>query len=671
VKLLYAANLLFMCGGFLALWTRRENFLAGLAGCLGVLSGCICLLVPVAGIFFGSAGPVSSKMLPFSFDLLSAIFLLPVVMVAIPAALFSPCYLKGHDTNGKGGVYWFFFNMTLASMTLVTLTPNPLFFLVAWEMMGLMSFALVAFEYKSAETMRAARTYLYACHAGAAFLILLIVLLDGDPLTGIMGLTVFFLGLAGFGLKIGLFPLHVWLPEAHPAAPAPVSALMSGAMLNLGFYGLMRLVIQPSGPLEVYGWCFLTLGAIGALGGILFAAGQDNLKRLLAYSSIENMGVIALGLGLGFLGGADDDVIIASLGFSGAILHLFNHAVLKGGLFLCAGSVYKAADTLRMDRLGGLLKRMPWTGTLFTLFSLSISALPPFNGFLGEFLIYLAAFTGIVTATGPMFAASLFCILVLALTGGIAAGVFVKAVSAVFLGEPRSPEAADAKSEKPGMVIPIGIFAILCLAIALWSPAICQNASPLIRYFTDLPPEDINSQLITISGYLNKIGILSCAALVLFGLAALFRAFLSRGREERTEGTWDCGYAAPDARMEYTGSAFVQPTVDFFSFLLHSVKRVRKPEKLFPEEASLEVETPDGAGRFLWDPLFRLTGKISDKVRILQSGYLHLYILVMIVALILMLVWGFAFHPETSVPGTSEDNGYLEVQTAQAGGDRS
>ncbi len=670
MKLLYAANILFMCGGLLALWMRRENLFAAAAGCLASLAGCVCLLIPVAGIFFGPAAPVSSKMLPFSFDLLSAIFLLPVVMVAIPAALHSLGYLKGHDSNGKGGVYWFFFNMTLASMTLVTLTPNPLFFLVAWEMMGLMSFALVAFEYKSAETMRAARTYLYACHAGAAFLILLIVLLDGEPLSGAMGLAVFFLGLAGFGLKIGLFPLHVWLPEAHPAAPAPVSALMSGAMLNLGFYGLMRLVIQPSGPLEVYAWSFLVLGAFGSVGGILFAAGQDNLKRLLAYSSIENMGVISLGLGLGFLGGAAGDVIIATLGFSGAILHLFNHAALKGGLFLCAGSVYKAADTLRMDQLGGLLKRMPWTGTLFTLFSLSISALPPFNGFLGEFLIYLAAFTGIATATGSMFAASLLCILVLALTGGLASGVFVKAVSAVFLGEPRSPEAADAKSEKPGMVLAIGIFAVLCLAIALWSPAVCRNASPLIHYFTELPPEDINSQLLTVSTYLHKLGIFSCLMLVLFGLAALLRAFLSRGREERTGRTWDCGYAAPGARMEYTGSAFIQPTVDFFSFLLHSVKRVRKPEKLFPEEASLEVETPDGAGRFLWDPLFRLAGKISDKVRILQSGYLHLYILVMIVALILMLVWGFAFHPETSAPGATEDTGYLEVQTAQAGGGR-
>lgn len=671
MKLLYAANILFMSGGLLALWTRRENFLSAILGCLGALAGCLCLLIPVAGIFFGPEIPASSKMLPISFDLLSALFLLPLLMVAIPAALYSPSYLRGHDSNGKGGVYWFFFNMTLASMTLVTLTPNPLFFLVAWEMMGLMSFALVAFEFKAAETMRAARIYLYACHAGGSFLILLIVLLDGNPLSGIMGLSVFFLGLAGFGLKVGFIPLHVWLQEAHPAAPAPVSALMSGAMLNLGFYGLMRFVIQPSGPLEVYGWSFLVLGTVASVGGILFAAAQDNLKRLLAYSSIENMGVISLGLGLGFLGGANDDVIIASLGFSGAILHLFNHAVLKAGLFLCAGSVYKATDTLRMDRLGGLLKRMPWTGTLFTLYSLSISALPPFNGFLGEFLIYLAAFTGIATAAGTMFGASLLCILALALTGGIAAGVFVKAISAVFLGEPRSPEAAEAKSERFGMVIPAGIFAFLCLAIALWSPTVCQNASPLIRYFTDLPPEDINSQLLTISIYLHRIGILSCVSLVLFGLAALFRAFLSRGREERTEGTWDCGYAAPDARMEYTGSAFVQPTVHFFSFLLHSVKKGSRPEKLFPEEASLEVETPDGASRFFWDPLFRLTGRVSDKIRILQSGYLHLYILVMIVALILMLVWGFGLPPRGASDGIPGDNGYLEVETTQDEGDRS
>ena len=215
--------------------------------------------------------------------------------------------------------------------------------------------------------------------------------------------------------------------------------------------------------------------------------------------------------------------------------------MLKGGLFLCAGSVFKATDTLNMDSMGGLMKRLPWTGAIFTFCSLSISALPPFNGFLGEFLIYLAAFTGIATATGSVFAASVLCILVLALTGGIAAGVFVKAVSAVFLGEPRSQNVADAKSEKPGMVLAIAIFPVFCLAISLWAPAICQNASPLIRYFTDLPPEDINSQLMTISTYLHKLGFFSCAALILFGFLALFRIFLPRGREEKIEGTWDCG----------------------------------------------------------------------------------------------------------------------------------
>ena len=354
-------------GGILALLCNRVPRIPALAGAAGCIFGALCGLGVVCGMFFQwipafscSIGGVACR-----FDLLSALFLLPVLIVGPLAALHSLGYMKGHN-HGKSGIYWFFFNMTQAAMILVTLMTSAVSFLTAWELMGLMSFALVAFEYKSRAAMRAAWIYLLACHAGAAFLIVMFILGSGN--SGLLHLEfiLFLLGIAGFGLKAG-FPLfHVWLPEAHPAAPAPVSAVMSASMINLGLYGILRFVIHENGPLAFYGWTFLWLGLTGAAGGVIFALAQKNLKRLLAYSSIENMGIMCIGLGFGFLGTASTDVVMAAFGFGGAFLHLLNHAVLKGSLFLCAGSVFKSTGLLNMDLLGGLLKRMPWTGTVFT-----------------------------------------------------------------------------------------------------------------------------------------------------------------------------------------------------------------------------------------------------------------------------------------------------------------
>ena len=642
-------------GGILALLCNRVPRIPALAGAAGCIFGALCGLGVVCGMFFQwipafscSIGGVACR-----FDLLSALFLLPVLIVGPLAALHSLGYMKGHD-HGKSGIYWFFFNMTQAAMILVTLMTSAVSFLTAWELMGLMSFALVAFEYKSRAAMRAAWIYLLACHAGAAFLIVMFILGSGN--SGLLHLEfiLFLLGIAGFGLKAG-FPLfHVWLPEAHPAALAPVSAVMSASMINLGLYGILRFVIHENGPLAFYGWTFLWLGLAGAAGGVIFALAQKNLKRLLAYSSIENMGIMCIGLGFGFLGTANTDVVMAAFGFGGAFLHLLNHAVLKGSLFLCAGSVFKSTGLLNMDLLGGLLKRMPWTGTVFTFSSLSISGLPPFNGFLGEFLIYMAAFSGIANGSGALFAMSLASVIVLALVGGFAAGAFTKAVGGVFLGEPRSDAAAKAERPTWSMIIPLLVFLALSFALTMSAPAVCRMTAPLTEHFSRLPQEDIMSQIISISDILAKLGLFACLIFVFFAVVAVFRCMLARGRAEEIRGTWDCGYARPSARMEYTASAFSQPLCDLFTCILHPRKKLERPHGLFPASAEIIVETEDAATRILWKPLFRLIAKISDRIHVIQSGYLHLYILIMVAALIAMLAWGFFFTGESVPPETGQ-----------------
>ncbi len=648
-----------VCGGVLALLANGRDTLAARIGSISCVAGCLCGLSSVLPVMFGFQDNMQCVIgtVSFSFDILSALFLLPVLLIGMLAAIHAVGYLDGH-AEGRGGLFWFFFNSMLAAMTWVTVAVTPVEFLLAWELMGMTSFALVAFEYHAKETMRAAWIYLMACHAGAAFLILMFVYGGSDNVPPAFMAAVIALGIIGFGLKIGFPLLHVWLPEAHPAAPAPVSAVMSASMINLGFYGILRMLINSDGPLNIFGWTFLVLGIIGAFGGVLFAMTQRNLKRLLAYSSVENMGIISMGFGLGFLGVEHGNLVMAVFGCAGAFLHILNHALLKGSLFLCAGSVLRATGLLNMDRLGGLLKRMPWTGSIFTFSSISISGLPPFNGFLGEFLIYMAAFAGIMSEEGAVFAGSLLTVLFLALIGGLAAAAFTKAVGAVFLGEPRSAEAAEAKPVSRFMRFPLAVLLILTITMTAAAPVVCRAFTPLIQHFTGFPPDAVATEMFRLSDYIFKIALFSGVVLILFIVLMVYRMTLPNGRKEEIRGTWDCGFAEPTPRMEYTGTAFVQPLTDLFSGFLRPKKKIHSPEGLFPEHAEISVAAEDAAERSVWRPLFSVTGKLADRFHHLQSGSLHLYILIIVLALLAMLAWGFLFCNGADAP--TKDSAKIE-----------
>lgn len=612
------AVILMAAGAVLALCFRKNHQFAGRVGC-----GCL-----LAGAVSGLLG------VDWAFLQYGDFFRIPVLLLAGAGALHAPGYLKGHGEE-RAGVYWFFNNLTALFMLLVTLAENFIVFLLCWEMMGMMSFALVAFDWKKTPSVLAAWSYLAACHAGAAFLILF-YLFGTEPTVA------FVLALCGFGLKLGVLPFHVWLPDAHPAAPAPVSALMSGAMIELGFYGIFLWAVSSAKHFALYGWCFLILGILGAFLGILFALPQNNLKRLLAYSSIENIGIMSMGFGLGFLGAAHHNNIVAFCGFSGGFLHLLNHALLKGGLFLGAGNILKATHTLDLDKMGGLFKRMPVTGMLFTLNSAGICGLPPFNGFLSEFLIYFAAVSILACGNTLLFAAALAVLILLALTGGLAAAAFAKAVGGAFLGEPRSVHAAEAQ-EVPKMMngAIVALFTLSVLLIGL-APQILEFVMPevLLRFGISAAQEAH-----VLYAVLAKVSYFSLL-FVLFTAALLWFRFRFSGKNVRTAGTWDCGFAAPTARMEYTGTAFTQPLTDLFGFLLRPLKKITFPQGLFPERASFETEVPDGGERFLWRPLFGGFAKIAEKLHFLQSGYLHFYLLVVVVTLLIMLAVGLSVSVE-------------------------
>lgn len=571
-------------------------------------------------------------------NVLQVLFLIPIAVVGLAAGAHATAYLHGEAKKHRLR-FWAFFLSTLAAMAGVVLASGAIAFILCWEAMGLASAGLVAFENREKPVRRAAWIYLLACHAGACALLL------AATCRGSATMAAFVLAVVGFGLKIGFPPFHVWLPEAHPAAPAPASAVMSGAMIPLGFYGILRfffpglLFAGSSGAAcpGACGWIILVLGAIGAVGGILFALPQANLKKLLAFSSVENMGVVAIGLGLAMLalpsaGGCAEARAACGFAVAGALAHVLNHAFLKGGLFLGAGSVLRQTGTLDQDRLGGLLRRMPFTGTLFTANALGLAGLPPLNGFLGELLIYISAFhavrAGHLSGGMGLMAAGCLAFTALALAGGLAVAAYCKAVGATFLGEPRSGEAAGATETPRAMWL--AQVALLTVSIMM-VPGTALLADPLTDGASTGP---------LVTAAMAGFGLLILTIVLVW----LRTALCPRGREMPSRPTWDCGYHAPTARMAYTGTAFTQPLADLFHPVLKSRRHLIpfRGHPSAPADAALVTATDDRALSAFWRPLFTFFARLFQRAHLLQNGSLHLYILLIILAVVVMLFAAFA-----------------------------
>ena len=601
---------------FIALFLNRFDRAANIVGA----GGCItALLLKLFTAVYDGEGAVLC-------------FQLPIIFVGIAAAWHSIGYMQDHGRH-RMNLYWFLFDLTLFAMLSVTMLNKGFVFLLAWELMGLASFGLVAFDWGKNKVRQAAWVYLLACEAGGLLLVWVLSMSAEYVAAATVGTII------AFGLKAGFPLLHVWLPEAHPAAPAPVSAVMSAAMIPLGFYGIIVWCPWVT-ELPAVGWVAFAAGLIGMFCGILFGSVQSDLKRLLAYSSVENIGIITLAFGLALLGGCAGNDSMMVMAAAGGFLHIVNHALLKGTLFLGAGSVYKSMHSLDMDIRGGLVRKLPVTGLIFTISGMGISGLPPFCGFAGELLIYLAAFQGIAYGSGGIFAASLATVIVLALTGGLAAAAFAKTISAVFAGESRSEKAANAEPESLSMVLAQLFLTLAALVMTLAAPV-------LIGCFA---PEKYSRMLMVPLAYNAIFALIICW---LIFMLLLVRKLCSKKQPDSENLTWDCGFAEPTARMQYTASAFIQPLADLFNGILQQKKVVKPVRELFPANAEFAVETPDAASRWLWTPVFKTASFVSDKVKRLQSGFLHIYILIMVLAILLMLGWSFISKtaPATAVAG--------------------
>ncbi|OQA27101.1 MAG: Hydrogenase-4 component B [Verrucomicrobia bacterium ADurb.Bin345] len=646
--------LLFLAGGICALGLRRFPAAASWAATTGAVLGsvaglCGALSTLIHGVTEASSFPWSLPYAAFdlALDPLSAFFMVPLFLLSAVSALYGELYLRHGKNAQRRGDAGFLFNLLVLSMALVLAARNTLLFLVAWELMALSSFALVIFEDTDDSTRKAGWSYLIASQAGTAFLFFFFILL-GNGATDFSDFTapaaparkaiLFVLALAGFGTKAGFVPLHVWLPRAHPAAPSHVSALMSGIMIKMGIYGIL-LTLRILGPLPPWcGWLVTSIGASSGVLGVLFALSQHDLKKLLAYHSVENIGIIALGMGLGMLGLAYELPAIALLGFAGAILHVVNHALFKGLLFLSAGSVLQAARTREMDHLGGLVRHMPFTAAAFLVGSAAICGLPPFNGFVSEFLIYLGSLYAVRQPTAEPSLVALGILASLALIGGLALACFAKAFSIVFLGHARSTQAGRVADPGPLMTVPMALLAMLCLAIGCSAPAMFP---PLMRVAAQLAGQNELSTVLPDVLPVASALTMGVGLLILLVIAAAFtRKWVLRGRDAGLAETWGCAYTAPSPRMQYTSSSFASPIVRFFSSVLRPIETHAPVDGLFPARGRVETHTPDVFENALYESPARWGAERMRRLRgKVQHGHMNLYVLYIALTLLALLLW--------------------------------
>ena len=526
---------------------------------------------------------------------------------------------------------------------------NALLFMIAWETMALAAFGLVSCEHGKLEVRKAGLLYLLCTHVGSLCLLALFALLGSNAgslefsafaaapaLSAAQRTAVFLLAMVGFGMKAGFMPLHIWLQEAHPAAPSHASAVMSGIMIEMGLYGLLRLLAILGPVSKEVSLLLVALGLATAVFGIMFAMAQRDFKRLLAYSSIENIGIILTGAGLGCYGLASGSPSLALLGFAGAILHTINHGIFKSLLFLSAGAVYQAVGTRDIEACGGLQKSMPWTCGLTAIGAAAICGLPPLNGFTGEWLIYswlLRPDVGHGMRLAALAAA------LLAIVGAFAVVAFSKCYGLTCLGQPRSEAARGAKEPSWIMLGPMALLAALCALIGVFPAPALRAAFAAAGDVARLARPAVSAGVDEWSRLLGVVGLLGAGVYALSALLWGFRRSLLGRRQVEAGPTWGCGFTAPTARMQYTGSSYPVPTTRVFAALLATRQECHPPLGYWPLKASFESRTPDPALE-RWLPV--LAARFEEWLSVprrLQHGRLQLYLLYVSAFLVAALLW--------------------------------
>lgn len=604
-----------------------------LAGASSAMTVAVWVLATGMAWEWRSGFQIGGEAVHLRLDGVSALFLALLAVVGGAGGAYSREYwsARAHPGSAAAGRGWW--SVLLLCMGLLLVCSNGLHFLIAWELFALCGYFLITLDAQRREVRAAGWLYLGASHAGTLGLFAFFALLaartgswDLGPARDQAGLApLFWLALFGFGVKAGLFPLHIWLPSAHANAPSHVSAILSGVAIKMGIYGIVRF----SGWLPVpvaAGWVVAGVGVASAVLGVAFALGQHDLKRLLAYHSVENIGIILIGVGFALVATAHGQATWGAMALAGGLLHVWNHGLFKSLLFFGAGSVVHATGTREMSRLGGLWRAMPWTASLFALGAAAISGLPPLNGFVSEWLVYLGLFDA-VSQPASAIPAAIPAIVLLAMTGALALACFVKVCGVVFLGAPRSEAVAHAHECGLWMRGAMLVLATGCVGIGL-APVLCW---PALRTavgawrgtWMEAPAPESLGTLSVIHAGLALSGVLAATW--------LWRRAQRAGC--RRAPTWDCGYAAPTARMQYTAGSFAGIITEWFAWILRPERHVHPPTGVLPRQASFEEHTPETVLERVIEPVARLVMGVSGLARQLQQGRVQTYILYLILGL--------------------------------------
>ncbi|MBI2118935.1 MAG: hydrogenase 4 subunit B [Elusimicrobia bacterium] len=661
---------LFIAGAILSLIFNKQPSLSRISSLSFAALGSGILFLN--SILFLKNGTAMELVLPnlgllsgfhFYFTPLSFPFTAIISVLSFLASIYAFSYAKEVEENAAS--LGFFFNLFILGMGLVPLAQNVFTFLFCWEGMTLASFFLVLLEHKIKESRKAATLYLVMSHLAAAFIFLIFFLLYEktgswefehfraaafqlpDHLKDIL----FILVLIGFGAKAGLVPLHLWLPYAHPAAPSHVSSLMSGAMIKTAIYGFLLILFSflKQGPWW-WGAIILIIASISSLVGILHALMENNLKRLLAYSSVENIGIILMGVGASLLFHSFYQDHLATLALTAGLYHALNHALFKGLLFLSSGSVIKAAHTKNMEEMGGIIKKMPITAFCFLIGSMSVSALPPLNGFVSEWLTFQVLLSGFNLNFTSARIVCLIATTALALTGALAVACFVKAFGITFLAQPRSNKIETCRDPSILEIAPMISLSLGCLIFGIFPNHIRWLLKPAIEFL--LPNENpflsSNIKLFnSLSGNYGSIFPMGILIALMIGilLAVILFSILNKSNKVRKAPTWGCGLDHLEPRMEYTSTAFSKPFRILFAFFYRPMREVRQETTLSPyflNSIQYSNEISHLIKETLYHPPLKVMLKISRALRQIQSGSLNLYLgylLATVIFLITLFLW--------------------------------
>jgi formate hydrogenlyase subunit 3/multisubunit Na+/H+ antiporter MnhD subunit len=587
-------------------------------------------------------GTVLFGQVPIRIDALSGWFILIINFTIFTGAVYGFNYMRQYrERKNEITLHCIAFIFVQFALLGICAVQNGFIFLLLWEVMAISVLILVIFEHDKPDTIKAGINYVVHSHISIVFIMLGFIYVasktgsysfdavaDFSKLqTSLAGTALFLFFFIGFAIKAGFVPFHTWLPYAHPAAPTHVSGIMSGVVIKIGIYGMLRMLLLIKTDYTTIGYIILIVSTFTGIYGVMLATIQHNLKKLLAYHSIENIGIIGMGIGVGCIGLGATNKWMAILGFSGALLHTLNHSLFKSLLFYSAGNVYQSTRTVNIEHLGGIIKKMPKTAILFLIAAIAICGLPPLNGFISEFLILGSLYNWVFSANLISLIMIVFAIGGLVLIGGLAMMCFTKAFSIVFLGNSRNIDSDDIHERGFWQLLPMYMTVIFMICIGLFPSFFLDALQRPVNLFTHTIVFNLNLLKVGSIDSLQIINWLFLGFIIFILVMIALRNFINRKNTIEEGPTWGCAYGTQGSKLQYTAGSFVRSYSKLAKPVLDIEKKEVEIDEVFPVRKHYETNPYDKIERIFIDKPLKFLSRISDVFLFLQNGHLQRYII--------------------------------------------